>query len=393
MKIEVIKGKCTGCGLCVDACPFGAIKIIDKLAIIDRQVCNFCGACVDACPSEAILLQKDEGARFIETASYKGIWVFAEQRKGVLNKVSFELLGKAKELSRDLGSEVSAVLIGAGKRENIEELFYFGADKVYVVDGEGLEDFYDDLWTDILYYLAKAYKPEIILAGATSIGRSFIPRVAARLKTGLTADCTGLSIEPEKKILCQIRPTFGGNLMAQIICEKHRPQMATVRPKVMEEAKREERKGKIVNTPLSEIQRRNRVTIKEVLKNIEEDIDLTDSEIIVSGGRGLGKPENFSLIYDLAKVLKGAVGASRPTVDEGWISYPHQVGQTGKTVKPKVYVACGISGAVQHLAGMQTSDTIIAINKDPDAPIFKVADYGIVGDLFEVIPAMIKRFR
>ncbi len=390
MNIRVLEEKCNGCGLCVKSCLFDAIEIIAQKAEI-KDNCNFCGACVDACPKEAILLEKKEVIKK-DLSAYKGVWIFAENRDGKLAKVSFELLGEGRKLATSLGENLSAVLFGEQTENNCQELLKRGADTVYVMDDPSLKHFQNDPYVELLTYLVNQYKPEILLIPATSQGRSFAPRVAARLQTGLTADCTGLEIEEKTKLLEQTRPTFGGNLMATIICENNRPQMSTVRPKIFEEAEVQSPKGKIINIHLPQNSSKSRINLMEILKNKEENIDLADSDIIVSGGRGLAEAKNFSLIADLAKVLGGVVGASRAAVDADWIPYAHQVGQTGKTVRPRLYIACGISGAVQHLAGMQTSDVIVAINKDPDAPIFKVANYGIVGDLFEVVPALIKRF-
>lgn len=324
---------------------------------------------------------------------YSGVWVFAEQKNGEIAPVVYELLGKGKKLAEKLGVELSAVLLGEAVEKSAHRLIAHGADTVYLVEDPALKDFNDDPYALVLTELIREYKPEIVLCGATSVGRSFIPKVATRLRTGLTADCTGLEIEEERKLLLQTRPAFGGNIMAQILCPENRPQMSTVRHKVMDKAELDEtHKGKIIRKEFSgKLTSRTKI-LKEILEK-EETVNLAEADIIVSGGRGLGEAKHFSLIKDLARELGGAVGASRATVDAGWIPYSHQVGQTGKTVKPKIYIACGISGAIQHLIGMQSSDIIVAINKDSDAPIFKVATYGIVGDLFEVIPEFISQIK
>jgi electron transfer flavoprotein alpha subunit len=329
----------------------------------------------------------------MDISAYKGVWVFAEQHKGSISSVTLELLGEGRKLADKRNSKLSAVLIGTKIKEKAKELIACGADTVYVVDDPALADFNDDPYSEILVNLAKQHKPEIILGGATAIGRSFIPKVACELYTGLTADCTGLDIDPENGNLLQTRPAFGGNIMATIITPNHRPQVATVRHKVMKQAEPDaSRKGEIIEIPFTSHASIRTKVIKTV-EDLTQKVNLCEADIIVSGGRGLGDPKNFTLIQELAKAIGGAVGASRAAVDEGWIAYPHQVGQTGKTVCPKLYIACGISGAIQHLAGMQSSDVIIAINKDPHAPIFSVATYGIVGDLKEVIPIMIKKFK
>lgn len=326
---------------------------------------------------------------------YAGVWIFAEQRKGEIQSVTYELLGEGRKLADKLGVELSAVLLGFAIEKQANELIVYGTDKVYLVDSPELSYYQDDPYANILTSLIKEFKPEIVLTGATSIGRSLIPRVAVKLKTGLTADCTGLEIDEEKRILRQTRPALGGNIMATIVCQKDRPQMSTVRHKVMEEAKPEKnRKGEIIKKSFNSPQIfSSRTKFLDLVIEETKMVNLAEADIIVSGGRGLGEPKNFKLIEDLAFALKGAVGSSRAAVDADWIPYSHQVGQTGKTVKPKIYIACGISGAIQHLVGMQTSDIIIAINKDPEAPIFKVSTYGIVGDLFEVVPALTAKFK
>ncbi|MEW6082113.1 MAG: electron transfer flavoprotein subunit alpha [Bacillota bacterium] len=388
--IKVHEELCTGCEACLAACPFGAIEMKEGTASI-TEACNLCGACVPECALEAIEItkgKKEEGP----SEEHQGVWVFGEQRGGRVAGVAFELLGVGRRLADELGHPLCAVLLGHNIRDRAKDLAEYGADVVYVVDDQALEKFTDDPYTSVMVDLVKTQKPEIVLFGATSTGRSLAPRIAARLQTGLTADCTGLDIDPESRLLKQTRPAFGGNIMATILCRYRKPQMATVRPKVMKKMERQPGRAALIR----EVKRgdlRSRVQVLEFIEEMGETVNLEDADIIVSGGRGICAPKNFALIEGLAKVLGGAVGASRSAVDAGWIPYSHQVGQTGKTVSPKVYIAVGISGAIQHLAGMQSSDIIVAINKNPDAPIFKVCTYGIVGDLFHVVPALTEEFK
>lgn len=392
--ITVILNKCTGCTLCVRSCPFGAITMANKKAVIDMAKCTLCGACVPVCKFSAIELKKDTAPATKDLSSYKDVWVFCEQKKGIIQSISFELLGEGKKLAKKLGVKLCAVILGHGIESKIEELSCRGADKIYIVDDPALRSYQDDPYTEVLVGLVEEYKPEIILCGATVIGRSLVSRVAVKIDAGLTADCTGLDIDEKEKLLLQTRPAFGGNIMATIITPNHRPQMATVRHKVMKEAEiHKSHKAEVIRKKFSSGILRSRTTLLDIVEEIEETVNLAEADIIVSGGRGLGGPENFSLVKDLAKVLGAAVGSSRAAVDAGWMPYSHQVGQTGKTVCPKLYIACGISGQIQHLIGMQSSKVIVAINKDPDAPIFKVATYGIVGDIFEIIPAITKEFK
>ena len=347
-------------------------------------------------------------------SEYKNIWVYAEQRAGKLVDVSLELVGEGYRLSREIGgdSKVCALLVGADVEKIIPDLFAAGADSVYVIDNPLLDKFTTDGYTKVIEQAVREHKPEIVLFGATHIGRDLAPRVAARLDTGLTADCTKLDVNmgsyidyldkyttcntdrldrnSEDKGLKQTRPAFGGNLMATIICPNTRPQMSTVRPGVMKKREPiEGATGEIIKVDAKLEASDIRTKVIEIVKSAKEIVSLTDAEIICSGGRGLGDPSGFELIKKLADKVGGVVGSSRAAVDAGWIDHSHQVGQTGTTVKPKIYFACGISGAIQHLAGMQTSDIIIAINKDAEAPIFEVADFGIVGDLYKVIPEII----
>ena len=387
MGIKIDAEKCTRCAVCVSACPFGALEIKDDKIMVG-EACNLCGACRKECPAEAILIE--EARAQAADGEYRGVWVFAEQREGRLKSVAFELLAKGRELADSLQTELSAICCGYSVQA-VEQLIAAGADKVYLAEAPELAANPEDLLTRQLASLVQQYRPEIVLAGATPLGRSFIPRVAAAVKCGLTADCTSLEIDIEKRQLIQTRPTFGGNIMATIICPSSRPQMSTVRPRVFKKGQMDPgRKGQIIRLDLAGQSLTSRTKLLSFIEDLTEKVKLDEADIIVSGGRGLGKPENFELIEELAKALGAAVGSSRPPVDEGWIPYSHQVGQTGKTVSPKLYIACGISGAVQHLAGMQTADTIVAINSDPSAPIFEIATYGIVADLFKVVPLLIK---
>ncbi|SHF04032.1 electron transfer flavoprotein subunit alpha/FixB family protein [Clostridium fallax] len=322
-------------------------------------------------------------------ADYKGVWVFAEQRDGALQKVSLELLGEGRKIADKLGVKLTALLLGYEIEDLATELGNHGADEVLVVDNKELAQYTTDGYTKVICDLVNEKKPEILFIGATFIGRDLGPRVAARLSTGLTADCTSLDIDEEGKFLLATRPAFGGNLMATIACTDHRPQMATVRPGVFSKLPYEDRKFDIENIKTNLTADDIRTKIVEVVKENKEIEDISEANIIVSGGRGVGSKENFQLLKDLAQALGGTVAASRAAVENEWLDKDYQVGQTGKTVRPTIYIACGISGAIQHVAGMQDADMIIAINKDATAPIMKVADYGIVGDLNKVIPEMI----
>jgi len=321
------------------------------------------------------------------------VWVFAEQQGGKIKGIAYELVSEGRKLADALGTQLCAVCFGH-QVEGIEQLIAHGADKVYLVDDPALANQEEDLCTRGLVDLIRQHRPEILLASATSLGRSFIPRVAAILETGLTANCTALEIDPESKLLLQTRPTYGGNLMATLICPEKRPQIATVRPHAFKRGElNESRRGAIIQVDLDKEAVTSRTKILRLLQDLTERVNLEEANVIVCGGRGLGKAENFQMIAELAEVLHAALGSSRPPVDDGWISYSHQVGQTGKTVSPKLYIACGISGAPQHLAGMQTSGIIVAINEDPKAPIFEIATYGIVGDLFKIVPMLTARLR
>jgi len=382
---------CTGCGECLGACPLAALSMADGLAVVS-DACNDCGACLSVCPVGALSIPIGESLQEMSIEEYNDVWVFCEEEGGKIAHVTPELLGKGRELADELGCRLCAVLLGHEVAGFAEPLFHYGAERVYLVEDERLSPYRTVPFTEAFVSLVEKYRPEIVLVGATTCGRDLAGAVATRLETGLTADCTGLRIADDGKSLLQTRPAFGGNIMAQIMCEKRRPQMATVRPKVMEMPTPDQtRTGQVLRENLAIGDDRILTTVLEYITDEKESVNLVDADIIVSGGRGLGKPENFFVVRALADAVGGVVGASRAAVDAGWIPYPHQVGQTGRTVRPKLYIACGISGAIQHLAGMRTSDVIVAINKDPEAPIFKVATYGIVGDLLEVVPKLTER--
>ncbi len=393
MAVRLIADSCTGCRLCLRACPYGAIEIADGKAFF-TDACNQCGACASACKFGAIELQVTF-TREVDTTQYHGLWVIAEHLNGEFRRGTYELLGEGRRLADKLGTELSAVLLGDEVESLASVLIAHGADKVYLAQDPVLAHYRTGPYTDILAGMIYQYKPEAILVSATPQGRDLAPRVAARVGAGLTADCTGLDIDDADKLLVQTRPAFGGNLMATIVCRQARPQMSTVRPGVMKALDPDPaRKGEVVPVPVKLDERAILTKVVGIIHQADEGkVNLQDAAIIVSGGRGLGKPENFALIRELAAAIGGAVGASRAAVDAGWIPAYHQVGQTGRTVQPKLYIACGISGAVQHLAGMGSSECIIAINKDPSAPIFNVATYGIVGDLFEIVPKLTKALK
>lgn len=326
-------------------------------------------------------------------ADYQGVWVFAEQRHGELQKVSLEILGESRRLANELGVKLTAILLGNNIGHLANRLGEYGADEVLVADHAELENYTTDGYTKVLCDLVNDKKPGIFFIGATFIGRDLGPRVAARLRTGLTADCTSLAVEVENGALLATRPAFGGNIMATIACPDHRPQMATVRPGVFSRLTEKNYDFTVENIDVKLEASDIRTTILEIVKANKEVVDISEAKVIVSGGRGVGSKENFSLLQELADAFGGVVGGSRGAVDKGWIERDYQVGQTGKTVRSSIYIACGISGAIQHVAGMQEADMIIAINKDETAPIMKVADYAIVGDLNKVIPEMISELK
>ncbi|MGQ9582766.1 MAG: FAD-binding protein [Thermoplasmatota archaeon] len=388
--IQVNLDKCTGCGICAKSCPFGAISVVDKKARIS-EACVLCSACVQACPVGAITIERREAKA--DLSAFKDVWVFAEVGEGCIKGVSFELLGKAGELARELNQRVCAVLLGQGVRRFVDELAEHGADVVYMADSEALSRYTTDAYSSVVAGLVARHRPNILLFPATKQGRDLAPRVAATIGLGLTADCTGLSIRDG--MLLQTRPAFGGNIMADILCPYTRPQMATVRPNVMPKPEPVRgRKAEVVEVPVSLDPRSVRVHLRERVstcatgeKRIEE------ADVIVAGGRGACEANGFELLQALADELNGVVGASRVAIDLGKKPKSVQVGQSGITVSPKLYIVCGVSGAIQHTVGMRGSKLIVAVNTDPAAPIFEFSQYGIVGDLFQVVPALVEEIR
>jgi electron transfer flavoprotein alpha subunit len=414
----IAREACIACGQCVPICPVDAISLdAEGIAVVAPERCTGCSECIQVCPTSAITMAggpsrrpdmsaaqghpagepsmpeadvRQELASCHRKSSPPEVWVFVEHTDGRPAPVSWELLGKARELADDLDGRVCAVVLGHAVDHLTRDAAGCGAEKVYLIDDPVLAHYRTQPYLDGLAALADKHRPEIMLLGATTMGRDLAGAVATRLRTGLTADCTGLNIDPNTKLLEQTRPAYGGNILATILCEHRRPQMATVRPRVMEMPTPDtSRAAEIVRGKLGLTEDDVPLCIVEhTRENPAEAVRIEDADILISGGHGLGGPEGFSMLERLAETIGGRVAGSRAAVDEGWIEHSLQVGQTGTTVRPKLYVACGISGAIQHLVGMQTSDVIVAINRDPNAPIFGVATYGIVGDVHQIVPAL-----
>ena len=394
MSVTVKKSECIGCQACVSTCPFGAIEMIDGAAYIG-DACTSCGAGVDSCPVGAIERVEVTVVGGADLLSYKNVLVYTEMHQQRIQSVSLELLGQGRILADKLGEKLAAVVIGSGITEEAKTLVANGADIVYVIDKPELADYNTEAFAHVLKCIAEKYKPNAILIGATPQGRAMGPRVAAALATGLCADCTNLDVEEgDTKGILWTRPAFGGNIMATIVCPNHRPQMGTVRPNVFKKPEPDiTREGMIVAEDVELIDKLFRTKVVEVCAGNCAGVNIEESEVLVSGGRGLGSAENYKMIQELADILGATYTGSRAIVEEGWIDHQRQVGQSGKTVGPKIYIACGISGAIQHVAGMSSSDYVIAINKDPNAPIFKACDYGIVGDVKEILPEIIAQIK
>lgn len=402
MTVKLIKEKCINCEVCIPACELEALDLDNDTIIIDPNKCNDCGDCIEVCPTDALVLEDDKKPLGVTSSkktgkeeqqvcsgSFSEVWVVIEENQGQIADVSWELLGLGRKLANDLGVALGAVFLGYSIKSKVNLIYEYGADKVYLTNARVLKDYRTEPYSRVLSKLVLKYKPEIILIGATDQGRDLAGNVAAQVETGLTADCTELSIEKESGLLLQTRPAFGGNIMATIICKEHRPQMATVRPKVMPVPERiPGKKGTLIEEKPGIREKDVLTKILEILPEEEKKVYLDQADIIVAGGRGLGAKENFKYIFELAEALGGTPGASRAAVEAGWIEAAYQIGQTGATVRPKLYFAVGISGAVQHLVGMKAADIIIAINSDPEAPIFEICDYGIVGDFQKILPLL-----
>ena len=391
MGIRIVEENCVGCGACVKVCPFGAITLVNGKAMIDDK-CTLCGSCVKACRFDAIEFQRPAG-KSVDRSQYSGVWVYCEVQGCENRMVNLELLNKARELADELGEEVGAVVMGSELDGVLKQLQQHGAETIYVADDQDLENYQTEVYSSLISGLIQKYKPSIVLYPATHQGRDLAPRVSSTLAVGLTADCTGLSIGEDTGLI-QTRPAFGGNIMADIITPGVRPQMATVRPNVFKSGKPEKgKKAEVVRIPVSVDTDSLSLKIREIIRDDATcGNSIEEANIVISGGGGMKSAENFGMLEELADLIGGAVGASRSAVDAGWRDRSDQVGQTGKTVSPQLYIAVGISGKIQHVVGMRGAETVVAINKDPMAPIFDVADYGIVGDLFEVIPALIDGF-
>ncbi len=392
MTLHIDHDVCIMCSRCVEECPYGALtEEGERLRV--NELCTLCGACVEVCPVNAIEVV-EEPRDATEPADHSGVWVYGEVERGALHPVVFELLGIGADLAEARDGALEVVAAGSGLDALARELSGYPVEAVHLVEHPALVEYRDGAYAAALAHLVRRRRPEILLAGATARGRSLMPRLAVLCRTGLTADCTGLKIDPQTGHLLQTRPAFGGNVMATIVTRRHRPQMATVRARVMTPPPAGEGPPpRLHRWSVPEAAVADPTEVARRAPGQEERLNIAEADVLVAGGRGLGGPEGFDLLQELADALGGEVAASRAAVDAGWIPYSRQVGQTGRTVQPDLYVAVGISGAVQHRAGMQSSGTVVAVNSDPEAPIFQVADYGIMGDYRQVVPALISELR
>ncbi len=394
-ELNIDSERCNLCEKCLGVCPFAALKV-EGGALQVTELCVLCGACVKKCPEDALgIAEVKKSVSRVDSGRWRGVWVVVERDPGrgaaAIEPVSCELAARARCLADELSTTLSAVVMGDALDDVTEELCRYSFDSIYRVESERLADFRSDIYASVLSELVMKKKPEILLCGATADGRAFFPRTAALLHTGLTADCTALAVDPARRILLQTRPAFGGNVMATIECPEHRPQMATVRPNVMPRpAPGPVRDVELIDFSPTSGALRSFVSVLETIEAEPGTAGLAEADVIVAGGRGVGGAEGFELLSELAGVLGGVVGASRAAVDSGWMPYARQIGQTGRVVQPGLYIACGISGAVQHLVGMRSADIVVAINTDPGAPIFEVADLGFVGDLKVIVPQFMR---
>ena len=392
MRIRVDADKCTKCGICKKYCSFSAIEYEEGVPVFNSS-CVYCGACVKACPVDTISIERKVEKK--DLSGYKGVFAYMELDGDEVRPVGFEMLSTARRLADTLKEECGAIVIGA-KAEAVRGILSdYGADRIYVVDNDELRSYNTEIYTNVVVGILSKFKPSIVIFGATHLGRDLAPRVAGRIDTGLTADCTGLEIDKEGNLL-QTRPTFGGDIMATILTPNHRPQMSTVRGNVMKRVKVEKKGAAEIERMDVELDMsKQKVKLIEDVKEVSPFSNVEEADYIVAGGKGVGGAEHFAMLRDLVETLaegvgesRVALGASRSAVDDGWIAHQHQVGQTGKTVTPKLYIACGISGQIQHIMGMRDSEKVIVINKDRNAPIFRMADLGLVGDLHEVVPRL-----
>jgi electron transfer flavoprotein alpha subunit len=390
-KIKIDEGRCDGCGICITRCPFGALAM-EAGRVVPNAGCKLCKICIKQCPAGAITLEETAAAAGLDKTAWRGILVYVEHLDGVLHPVTLELIGKARQLAERIHHPVYALWIGANLENRAADLLKYGVDRVLVYDDEALRYFRADTYTNIFEDGIHALKPTAVLVGATSVGRSLAPRVAARFRTGLTADCTQLEMKPETDLV-QIRPAFGGNIMARILTTHTRPQFATVRYKVMEPAACVDRPaGEVIRGEIGPGRLESRIKVVEVVAK-EKQENISDAEVLVVAGRGVKNAADLTLLEELAGLLGGEIACTRPLVETGWFSYTRQIGLSGRTVKPKLIITCGVSGAVQFTACMNGSERIFAINQDRTAPIFKVAHYGIVGDLYQILPQLIAKIK